>query len=108
MKEGGEQMTRYEELTSNLKNIDEAKKPIILSLLKDFVFLEEQIENLRKYPRYVIDPNNPRRQQKLPVHDLLKDYQAQKNDIATKILRTLDNEAGEESPLIKALERFNE
>lgn len=100
-------MTRYEELISNLKNVDEAKKPIILSLLQDFVFLEEQITDLRKYPRYVIDPNNPRRQQKLPVHDLIKDYQAQKNDIATKILRTLDNETGEESPLIKALERFN-
>lgn len=99
-------MTRFEELAETLKGIDPSKKEIVLSLLKDFVFLEEQIVELRKYPRFIINPQNPRQQKKLPVHEMLKDYQAQKNDIATKILRTLDGEAGEESQLVKALARF--
>lgn len=101
-------MTRYEELASHIENIDDAKKGFILSLLSDFVFIEDQIKNLRKYPRYIINPNNPKQQKKLPVHDMLKDYQAQKNDIAVKILRTLDGENFEESPLLKALEKFND
>ena len=100
-------MTRYDELASKLNNVDEAKRGFILSLLKDFVFLEEQIEELRKYPRYIVNKSDPRQQKKLPVHDMLKDYQAQKDDIATKILRSLDKETGDESPLLKALERFN-
>ena len=99
-------MTRYEELAASLDGIEAGKKGFILSLLSDFVFIEEQIEKLREYPRYVINPANPKQQKKLPVHDMLKDYQAQKNDIAVKILRTIGGEAGEESPLLKALARF--
>lgn len=100
-------MTRYEELASKLENVDEAKKGFILSLLKDFCVIEERINDLRKYPTYIVNPNNPRQQKKLPVHDLLKDLQAQKNDIATKILRSLDKETTDESPLLKALAEFN-
>ena len=100
-------MNRFDELASHLENVDESKKEIILSLLSDFVFYEEKIKELRKYPQYIINPRNPQQQKTLPVHKLLKDYQAQKNDIATKILRTLVDEVNEESPLMKALERFN-
>lgn len=99
-------MTRFEELAGKIDKVDETKKGFILSLLSDFVFLEEQIEKLRKYPRYIIDPKDERRQKKLPVHDMLKDLQAQKNDITTKILRAIDGVDGEESELLKALKRF--
>lgn len=101
-------MERYDELAEVLKEVKEPKKSFVLSLLKDFVWLEEQINILRQYPRYIINPNNPENQIKLEVHGMLKDFQAQKNDIATKILRSLDNEVAEESPLLKALARFNE
>lgn len=101
-------MNRFEELASHLQNVDESKKEIILSLLSDFVFYEEKINELRKYPQYIINPKNPLQQKALPVHRILKDYQAQKNDTATKILRTLQGEIGEESPLMKALSKFNE
>lgn len=99
-------MTRFEELESKIDGVDEAKKGFVLSLLSDFVFLEEQIEKLREYPRYIINPKDPKQQKKLPVHDMLKDMQAQKNDITTKILRAIDGETGEESPLLKALSKF--
>lgn len=103
---GGEKMTRYDELAAKLNNVDEAKRGFILSLLKDFCVIEERLEQLRQYPTYIINPNNPKQQKKLPAHDLIKDLQAQKNDIAVKILRSLDKEQTDESPLLKALERF--
>ena len=101
-------MTRYDELKEVLKDVKEPKKSFILSLLKDFVWLEEQIEELRQYPRYIVNPKDTRQQKKLEVHNMLKDYQAQKNDIATKILRTFeDDNIAEDSPLLKALMEFN-
>ena len=99
-------MSRFQEIAKHLENVDQSKKEFVLSLLSDFVFYEEKIEELRKYPQYIINPKNPLQQKALPVHRILKDYQAQKNDIATKILRTLDGEIGEESPLMKALSEF--
>lgn len=100
-------MTRYEELVAVCKDIKEPKRSFILSLLKDYVWIEEQIEALRKYPRYKINPNDPTKQIKLEVHNMLKDFQAQKSDIATKILRSFDAGDEEDSPLMKALARFN-
>ena len=99
-------MDRFEELKAYIK-CDEPKKSLILSLLSDFVFYENKIKELREYPQYIINPNNPLQQKKLPVHNMIKDFQAQKNDIATKISRMIDGEALEESALIKALEQFN-
>lgn len=99
-------MDRFEELAKSLDGVDPSKKEIMLSLLKDFVFHEAEIEKLKKYPTYIINPKDTTKQIKLPVHDLLKDHQAQKNDIAVKILRTMDGEESEESPLMKALAKF--
>lgn len=101
-------MSRYDELQSILEDIKEPKKSFILSLLKDFVWLEGQIDELRKYPRYIINANDPKQQKKLEVHNMLKDFQAQKNDIATKILRSLDKDTGQESALSKLLSEFND
>ena len=89
-----------------LTDIPEPKKGILMNLFKDFVWLDRQIEALRRFPRYLVDEKNPRNQKKLAVHDMLKDYQAQKNDIATKILRSLDGESEGESALAKALKEF--
>lgn len=100
-------MERYDELAEVLKDIKEPKRSFILSLLKDFVKLEADLEALSGAKEYKINPNNPYEQIVLPIHKVIHDKQAQKNDIATKILRSLDNEVAEESPLLKALERFN-
>ncbi|MBQ6447083.1 MAG: hypothetical protein IJJ10_06425 [Bacillus sp. (in: Bacteria)] len=100
-------MSRYEELAAFFENVDANKKEIILSLLSDFVFYEEKIKELRKYPQYIVNPSNPNQQKTLPIHRVLKDYQAQKNDIAVKILRTIDGNYEEDSPLAKALAKFN-
>lgn len=100
-------MGRYDELAAVLTEIKEPKRSFILSLLKDFVKIEADLDKLSTAQEYIINPNNPTEQVVLPIHKVIHDKQAQKNDIATKILRSLDNEVGEESPLLKALERFN-
>lgn len=99
---------REKELIEACGKIKESKRGFVLSMIKDFVFLEGEIEKLRKFPRYIIDPKNPNKQVKLPCHDMLKDYQAQKNDITTKIAKILEAEDGEISPLVKALMRFED
>jgi hypothetical protein len=86
-----------------LTNIPEPKKVILENLFKDFVWLDRQIEALRCFPRYLVDEKNPRNQKKLAVHDMLKDFQAQKNDIATKILRSLDGVTDGASELTRLL-----
>lgn len=99
-------MERYEELKAVLKDVKEPKRSFILSLLKDFVRLEADLQALSTVQEYIINPNNPNEQIVLPIHKVIHNKQAQKNDIATKILRSLDNEIAEESPLAKALARF--
>ena len=97
---------RKEEFEKVLTDIPEPKKGILTSLFGDFLWLDEQIEALRKYPRYIVNKSNPELQKKLPVHEMLKDFQSQKNDIATKILRTLDGVTDGESELAKRLREF--
>jgi hypothetical protein len=99
-------MERYDELAAVLKDIKEPKRSFILSLLKDFVKLEADLRELSTAQEYIINPANPSEQVVLPIHKVIHDKQAQKNDIATKILRSLDNEETEESPLLKALASF--
>ena len=86
-------MERYDELAAVLGEVPEPKRSFILSLLRDFVKLEADLEKLSTAQEYIINPNNPTEQVVLPIHKVIHDKQAQKNDIATKILRSLDNEA---------------
>ena len=107
MAEWRQQMTRYEELKAVLKDIKEPKKSFLLSLLKDFCKLEADLEKLSTAQEYIINPKNPTEQVVLPIHKVIHDKQAQKNDIATKILRSLDGETEGESALLKVLDKFN-
>lgn len=100
-------MGRYDELKAVLEGIKEPKRSFILSLLKDFVKLEADLDKLSTAQEYVINPDDPEEQVVLPIHKVIHDKQAQKNDIATKILRSLDGESEGESPLLKALAKFN-
>ncbi len=99
-------MQRYEELKDILKDVKEPKRTFLLSLLKDFVKLEADLDRLSTAQEYIINPNNPYEQTVLPIHKVIHDKQAQKNDIATKILRSLDGEAEGESHLAKLLAKY--
>ena len=99
-------MQRYEELAAVLKDIKEPKKSFVLSLLKDFVKLEADLNALSDAQEYIINPDNPTEQIILPIHKVIHDKQAQKNDIATKILRTLENTDGAPDGIAKILNDF--
>ena len=99
-------MGRYDELSAVLKDIKEPKRSFLLSLLKDFVKLEADLDKLSTAQEYIINPNNPMEQVVLPIHKVIHDKQAQKNDIATKILRSLDKEVGEAEGITKILADF--
>ena len=101
-------MQRYDELKAVFKDIKEPKKSFLLSLLKDFVKLEADLDKLSTAQEYIINPNNPTEQVVLPIHKVIHDKQAQKNDIATKILRSLDGEAEGESYLAKLLGKYEQ
>lgn len=97
---------RYNELISQLTDVNEAKKPYLCSLIKDFVVWEGIEEKLDGLPTFEVDPENPKRQRKLPAHDMLKDAQQRKTEIARGIMRELDGTATEESPLMALLKKY--
>ena len=99
---------RYEEFKQHIEKTAEPKRSLLLSLYKDLQRITHKLEELADAKEYIINPQNPTEQVILPIHKVIHDLQAQKNDIITKILRGLDGETGEESALLKALAAFND
>lgn len=96
---------RYDEFKSTIEKMAEPKKSLLLSLYKDLQRITDKLERLDGAQEYVINPKDPTQQVVLPIHKVIHDLQAQKNDIVTKILRGIDGETGEESALLKALDK---
>lgn len=99
-------MALFDDLKDLINDLQEPKKTFILSLLKDYCYITDQIERLKDYPRFIINPKDPKQQKKLPIHEILKDLQAQKNDITTKILKALDNEVGDGDEFLKLIKEY--
>lgn len=51
--------TRIEKLKEAFSSVPEDIRIMAEKLIEDAVFWEKQIEELRKYPQYVVHPNNP-------------------------------------------------
>lgn len=104
--------TRLEQLKAGLDKVPAERKEYIISLVKDFCTLEEITDNLRKLPTFELykDPNtgkvDPYTQRKLPAHDMLKEIQARKTDVARVILRELGGDVGDDNPLAEMLKEF--
>ena len=60
---GGEHMTRLEELESIFDKVDADKAAVITPLLPHVVFLEERLRELQKVPHIRIHPKNTARQE---------------------------------------------
>ena len=97
---------KHEELCKNLGDIDENKRYYVKSLIKDFLIWEELSAKLEKLPTFEVDKDNPKRQRKLPAHDMLKEAQQRKTEIARAILREMSGVGEEESPLAKLLKQY--
>ena len=98
---------REKELAEAFGEIEEAKKPFILSLIHDFAEIEARCNALEGLPTFEIDAKNPKRQRKLPAHDMLKEWQQRKTEVTRALLRELDGgEDQNESPLLKMLSKY--
>lgn len=92
-------MTRKEELTKIFENVEDTKG-IIMPLIDDVVFLEEQLRELRKMPFIKVHPDYPDIQKPTAASKQYRELLQQYNQclkILTGVIRK-DN-AEEESPL---------
>lgn len=97
-------MKRKDELMKIFDQVDDAKG-IIMPMIDDVVFLEEQLYFLRKLPFIRVNPDDPSMQKPTPAAKQYKELLQQYNNcikILTGVLRKDTNE--EESPLRAFLE----
>ena len=101
-------MDRTTELHNIFKDVDEGKRVIVSRLIDEAVFLEEQLEELKKYPRIKSNPKYPNIQKVTATGKLYREYLQTYTNIIRALERTLANEEAEtESPLrqfLKGLE----
>lgn len=101
-------MTRKEELTKIFENVEDTKG-IIMPLIDDVVFLEEQLRELRKLPFIKVHPDYPDIQKPTAASKQYRELLQQYNQclkILTGVIRK-DN-AEEESPLRSYLNSLRE
>lgn len=94
-----QKQTRKEELLQVFDQMDD-QKGIIAPLIDDVVFLEDQLQDLRKLPFIRVNPSDPSQQKATPAAKQYKELLQQYNNcikILTGILRK--DAAEEESPL---------
>ena len=97
-------MTRKDELLKIFDQIED-QKGVILPMIDDVVFLEDQLKDLRKLPFLRVNPADPSQQKPTPAAKQYKELLQQYNNcikILTGILRKDAPE--EESPLRTYLE----
>ena len=95
-------MDRKEELMSIVESIDNNTKIILLPLIDEILFIEEQLVELKKLPFIKVHPKNPDMQKATPAAKQYKEL-IQKYTNAIKVLSraTGTSESDEESPLRK-------
>lgn len=101
-------MTRKEELIKIFENVEDTKG-IIMPLIDDVVFLEEQLRELRKLPFIKVHPDYPDIQKPTAASKQYRELLQQYNQclkILTGVIRK-DN-AEEESPLRSYLNSLRE
>ena len=92
-------MSRKDELLKVFDSVEDTKN-VILPMIDDVVFLEEQLQELRKLPFIRVNPKDPSMQKATPAAKQYKELLQQYNNcvkILTGILRKDAPE--EESPL---------
>lgn len=94
-------MTRKEELLKLFDQIEDTKG-IILPLIDDVVFLEQQLDQLRKLPFMKVNPNNPMQQKPTPAAKQYKELLQQYNNCIKILTGILRKDAPEEDSPLRA------
>ena len=90
-------MTRRAELTNLIKD-----NKALLPMVDDLMFLEAQLEDLRKLPMIKVHPDDPSKQKTTPAAKQYKELLQQYTNIIKVFLRaTGTDEEDDESPLRK-------
>lgn len=89
-------MERKKEILKLLDNNNSNSIKVINELLDDFVYLEEQLKELRKLPKIVVNKENPSLQKMTPAAKLYKEYLVQYSNIIKIILSTVEEDSSEE------------
>ena len=101
-------MTRKEELLKVFDQIEDTKD-IILPMIDDVVFLEEQLQALRKLPFIRVNPDNPAQQKPTAAAKQYKELLQQYNNCVKILTGVLRRDAPEEeSPLREFLKARKE
>lgn len=98
----------YKEILQALGDIPPKKRLILEQLAKDFCKWANISAQLDGLPTFEIDPKNPKRQRKLPAHDMLKDAQQRTTELARALLRETSGEADEDDPLLKMIMEYRD
>ena len=92
-----DRMTRKEELLETVHG-----NALLIPLVNDMVYLEEQLEYLQTLPKIRIHPADPSKQKATPAAKLYKELLQQYTNIVKVMLRATGSEdIEEESPLRK-------
>ena len=92
-----DRMTRKEELIEAVHG-----NALLIPLVSDMVYLEEQLEYLQTLPKIRIHPDDPSKQKATPAAKLYKELLQQYTNIVKVMLRATGSEdIEEESPLRK-------
>ena len=92
-------MNRKDELLKIFEDTEEAGD-IVRPLIEDVVWLEGQLEVLRKLPMIQVNPNNLAQQRATPAQKMYKEYLQQYNNCIKTLTSVLRKDgAEEESPL---------
>lgn len=91
---------RKQEVINYLKQNKNVSIEFLTPTIDNFVYLEEQLDDLRKLPKIKVDPKNPERQKVTPAAKIYKELFQQYIN-ALKVLQSYDKNLAdvEDSPL---------
>lgn len=95
-------MERAEELHELFKGIDEGKQKIVSPLIDEAVFLEGQMQELKKYPFIKFHPQNPNLQKVTAAGKQYREFLQTYTNIIDKLARIYGREEGEEESPLRA------
>lgn len=91
---------RAEELRKVFEGVDENKRKIVMPLIDEAIFLENQMQALKAYKFIKVHPQNPELQKVTAAGKQYREFLQTYTNIIDKLCRIFSNEEqGEESPL---------
>lgn len=98
---------RREELDEIFRDVDQNEKSLIDKLIDEVVYLESQMDELKKYPFIAVHPTNPAKQKTTPAAKMYKECSQSYMNAIRILLNTLRKvESSAQDELLRRLEEF--